>query len=103
MIIREWRARATKSNAEAYPMHFRANVVPVLRSVASFIGAHLGQRQLNGKVESLVLTRWQSTDAIRGFARDDVGRAVVEPQAVAALFDFDDAVHHYEVIEDVHA
>jgi hypothetical protein len=40
-------------------------------------------------------------DAIRAFARGDVGRAVVEPGAVAALVDFDDRIQHYEVIEDL--
>jgi heme-degrading monooxygenase HmoA len=101
MIIREWRGRATKSNADAYPRHFRANVVPELRHVSGFIGAQLSQRQLNDTIEYLVLTRWQSMDAIRGFAGDDVGKAVVEPEAVAALIDFDSQVQHYEVMEDI--
>jgi hypothetical protein len=35
------------------------------------------------------------------FAGARVDEAVVEPGAVAALDDFDDAVRHYEVIEDV--
>jgi hypothetical protein len=40
-------------------------------------------------------------DAIRAFAGDDVGKAVVEPGAVAALVDFDDHVRHYETIEEI--
>ena len=53
------------------------------------------------RIEFLVLTKWQSMDAIRAFAGDDVGKAVVEAGAVAALVDFDDRVQHYETIEDV--
>ena|SRR5258705_9534462 len=101
MIIREWRGRAANSNADAYPKHFRMNVIPELRRVQGFLGAHLSARQLNDRIEFLVLTRWQSMDAIRGFAGDDVRRAVVEPEAVAALVDFEDCVRHYEVIEDI--
>lgn len=101
MIIREWRGRAAKANADAYPKHFRTSVVPELRHVPGFVGASLCQRQVNDKVEYLVLTRWQSMDAIRGFASDDVGKAVVEPGAVAALVDFDSDVQHYEVVEAV--
>jgi len=101
MIIREWRGRAEKANADAYPKHFRTNVVPELRHLSGFIGAHLSQRPLNDKIEYLVLTRWQSMDAIRGFAGKDVGKAVVEPGAVAALVDFDSNVQHYEVVEAV--
>jgi heme-degrading monooxygenase HmoA len=94
MIIREWRGRAARSNSDAYPKHFRTTVMPELRNLTGFIGAHLSQRLFNDKIEYLVLTRWQSMDAIRGFAGSDVSRAVVEPEAAAALIDFDEAVHH---------
>ena len=40
-------------------------------------------------------------EAIRGFAGGDVGKAVVEPGAAAALLEFDADVRHYEVIENV--
>jgi hypothetical protein len=40
-------------------------------------------------------------DAIRAFAGMDVEKAVVEPDAVAALIEFDSRVRHYEVVEDV--
>ena len=66
-----------------------------------FLGAHLSQRSVNDKIEYLVLTRWDSMDVIRGFAGDDVDRAVVEPGAVAALIDLDERVQHYEVIENI--
>jgi heme-degrading monooxygenase HmoA len=101
MIIREWRGRAAKSNANAYPKHFRTIVIAELRQVPGFLGGHLSQRSVNDKIEYLVLTRWESMDAIRGFAGSDVDRAVVEPGAVATLIDFDDHVQHYEVIENI--
>jgi heme-degrading monooxygenase HmoA len=66
-----------------------------------FLGASLSQRSTDSNIEYMVLTRWTSIDAIRGFAGSDVDRAVVEPEAAAALVDFDDRVQHHEVIEDV--
>jgi heme-degrading monooxygenase HmoA len=101
MIIREWRGRASPSMVGAYPKHFRDKVVPELRQVPGFIGAHLSQRQLDDKVEFLVITRWQSMDEIRAFVGTDVEKAVVGPGAVAALIDYDSSVRHYEVIEEV--
>jgi heme-degrading monooxygenase HmoA len=89
MIIREWRGRAARSNANSYPKHFRANVIPELRRMPGFLGASLSQRSTDGNIEYMVLTRWTSIDAIRGFAGSDVDRAVVEPEAVAALVDFE--------------
>jgi heme-degrading monooxygenase HmoA len=101
MIIREWRGRANPATATAYPRHFHEKVVPELREVPGFAGAQLGRREIDGKTEFLVLTRWQSMNAIRAFAGIEVDKAVVEPGAVAALTDFDANVRHYEVIEDV--
>lgn len=40
-------------------------------------------------------------DAICAFAGELVSRAVVEPDAVAALVSFDEAVQHYQVVEEV--
>ncbi|HML09395.1 MAG TPA: antibiotic biosynthesis monooxygenase [Stellaceae bacterium] len=100
MIIREWRGRTSPDRASAYPTHFRSNVLPELRSIAGFLGATLCRRDDGGRIEYVVLTRWQSLDAIRAFARDGADRAVVEPGAVAALTDFDNFVRHYEIIED---
>jgi len=101
MVIREWRGRADRSCGNAYPAHFCAKVVPELRGVPGFIGAHLSERLLGDEIEFLVLTRWESMDAIRDFAGDDFARAVVEPGAVAALVSFDASVRHYEVIEEI--
>ncbi|MGA2487793.1 MAG: antibiotic biosynthesis monooxygenase [Roseiarcus sp.] len=101
MVVREWRGRAEPERADAYPKHFRESVVPGLRGLAGFVGAQLCCRQIDGKLEFLVLTRWRSLEAIRAFAGPSPERAVVEPGAVAALIDFDATVRHYEVIEDV--
>ena len=100
MVIREWRGRASPANAEAYPAHFRAHMLPELSRIPGFLGAHLGRRRDGDVVEFLVLTRWRSIDAIRTFAGGDLGRAVVEPGGVAALIDFDAHVRHYDVIEE---
>jgi len=103
MVIREWRGRALGSNAGAYPRHFRDSVLPQLRETPGFIGASLGERLIGDLVEFLVLTHWESFEAIRSFATEDIGAAVVEPDAVKVLIDFDDTVQHYEIVEDTNA
>jgi heme-degrading monooxygenase HmoA len=100
MILREWRGRASPSNAEAYPAHFRGKVLPELARLPGFIGAQLSKRRLDDRIEFLVLTRWRTIDAIEGFAGPEIAKAIIEPGAVAALIDFDERVQHYEVIEE---
>jgi heme-degrading monooxygenase HmoA len=101
MIIRAWCGRASRARSDAYPEHFRAVVIPELRTVPGFLGAQLCRRAGGDEVEFLVLTRWQSMEAVRAFAGPTVDKAVVEPGAVAALDDFDDTVRHYQVLDDV--
>ena len=100
MIIREWRGRAPLADAARYPAHFRGTVLPQLQAIEGFVGAHLGQQRLGDSVEFLVLTRWASMDAIRAFTGPDVETAVVEPEAAAALADYDPNVRHYEVLQE---
>jgi heme-degrading monooxygenase HmoA len=100
MIIREWRGRAPLADAARYPAHFRGKVLPQLQAIDGFVGGHLGQQQFGDSVEFLVLTRWASMDAIRAFAGPDVETAVVEPEAAAALADYDPKVRHYEVLQE---
>ena len=101
MIVRAWRGRASPSMPAGYPGHFRKNVLPELKSVEGFLGATLLKQETAAGIEFLVLTRWVSMDTIRGFAGSDFAKAVVEPEAIAALVDYDHIVQHYEVVEDV--
>ena len=96
MIIREWRARAEPAQMDAYPKHFREMVAPELHHVEGFLGAYLSQCLVEGEVEFIVQTRWQSMESIRGFAGEAVEQAKVEPGAVAALTSYDDTVRHYD-------
>ena len=101
MIIREWRALAEPAQSDAYPKHFREMVEPELRQLTGFLGAHLIQRLVGDQIEFVVLTRWQSMDAIRDFAGEALEQAKVEAGAVAALITYDDMVRHYEIIEEI--
>jgi heme-degrading monooxygenase HmoA len=100
MIVRAWRGLAAAGKQDAYPEHFRRNVLPDLKAIDGFLGVSLLRRATSNGVEFLVLTRWTSMDAIHAFAGSEVGRAVVEPQAMTALVDYDRTVAHYEVVDE---
>jgi heme-degrading monooxygenase HmoA len=101
MILRLWRARASRDNPDAYIEHFRRNLSVELKSVPGFRGASVYRQDRPDGVEFLVLSLWESADAIRAFAGDDIGRAVVEPGAIAALIDYDDRVQHFRLVEEI--
>ena len=97
MIARTWRGRASTANAPAYVGHFTRNVVPELKRLAGHRGAWLLQRSTGAGMEFLAVTLWESREAIRAFAGEDIARAHVEPQARAVLSGFDESADHYEV------
>jgi heme-degrading monooxygenase HmoA len=98
VIARVWRGSAKGAGeAQAYLRHFDANVRPELQAIAGYREARVLRREERGRVELMVMTFWESMDAIRRFAGDEPERAVVEPEARAVLAEYDDFVRHYEV------
>ena len=98
MIVRAWRGYASLARSDAYSRHLLGTVRPKLERLPGFRGLYLLSRRLPTEVEYEVLTIWDSMDAIRAFAGDDLARAVVEPEAAAVLTRFDQEVRHYEVV-----
>lgn len=102
MIARRWRGwAATPADADAYLEHFERSVRPGLETTGGFIDATVERvEQDGGRTEIVVVTRWESLDAVRAFAGDDVEAAVVEPEARAVLDDFDARVRHIELRDE---
>ena len=98
MITRVWTARATPAAAPAYAAHLRGHILPALRGLDGYLGAELLQRAAGAEIEIVVITRWRSLDAIRGFAGADIETAVVAGEAAALLSSYDDRVRHYKVV-----
>ena len=100
MIARRWTARAKgPEQADAYVAHFEGEVRPQLESTEGFLGATLERIPDDGEAEIVVVTRWESIEAIRAFAGEDVDLAVVEPEARAVLSKFDSRVRHIELAD----
>jgi len=98
MIARLWRGQATLENAAAYQHHFTHHVRPALDGLNGHRGAWLLRHDIDGHAEFLAVTLWDSIEAIRAFAGDDVETANVEPEARAVLSEFDNTARHFEVV-----
>jgi heme-degrading monooxygenase HmoA len=96
VVIRFWKGRARPDHANAYRTHFTTGVLPKLRRIDGFVSAQLLERRSGDLVEFLVMTEWASWEAIRRFAGEEPGRAVVEPDAQRMLADYDATVDHFE-------
>jgi heme-degrading monooxygenase HmoA len=97
MIARLWSARTTPAQSRAYLNHFSAGVLPALRRFPGYAGSTVMTREVQGSVEILVTTLWESHEAIDAFAGPDRETAVVAPEAAALLTDYDRRVRHFEI------
>jgi uncharacterized protein YciI/heme-degrading monooxygenase HmoA len=98
MILRMWRAHSSAEKAGEYVQHATKKILPALRAIEGHRGAYLLRRAVDGALELVVLTLWESMAAIRRFAGAEPEKAVVEPEARAILSGFDEFVTHFEVV-----
>ena len=102
IIARSWSATATTAGAGDYSRYFAGTLLPQLRGLPGFAGAYLLSRDFDdaGSVELTACTFWESAEAIRAFAGDEIAISVVEPEAQAMLLDFDRTAAHRSVVVD---
>jgi heme-degrading monooxygenase HmoA len=98
MIVRTWKAEATKTNAKHYLEHFTNKVHPQLTKIQGFKKTFVLQRDIGDQVELLVMTFWDSIEDVKKFAGVNFSQAVVETDAQAVLDSYDLTVKHYEQI-----
>lgn len=99
MVLRMWKARATDRQAAAYIEYAMNKVFPKIRALEGYRGEYLLRREVGNRVELVVLTLWDSMEAVRRFAGAETNKAVVEPEARAVLSSFDELVTHFEVVD----
>ena len=98
MIGRLWRGWARPENADAYEQLLRGEVLPGIHRIGGHRGAYLLRRERDGRVEFVTLTLFDDLDAVRAFAGEDYGAAVVPPEARALLDEFEERSAHFEVV-----
>jgi heme-degrading monooxygenase HmoA len=99
VISRQWRGLAQASQAENYVQHLRSETFPALRKIPGFVDASILSRPLGTGIEFLVVTRWDSMDAVARFAGTDPEAAVVPDNVAAMMIDYDRRVEHFEVLK----
>jgi heme-degrading monooxygenase HmoA len=98
VIARIWHGTTTPANASAYEELLADDVIPGLDRLEGYRGAYVLRREIAGGVEFVTLTMFDSLEAIRAFAGDDVEAAVVAGPAARLLSRFDERSAHYETL-----
>ncbi len=98
MIARIWKGRALASKADQYMDYMTATGVHDLRATEGNQGVYVLRRIDGDQAEFVFISLWESFDAIKRFAGEDIDRAVYYPEDKDYLLALEPKVIHYEVL-----
>ncbi|MFD2093064.1 hypothetical protein [Blastococcus deserti] len=99
MIARMWRGWVRTQDRAAYVDYIERTGMAEYRRTPGNQGAWMLARDVgDGRTEIVTLSLWASRDAVRGFAGDDIDRAVFYPEDERYLVDRETTVVHYDVV-----
>lgn len=98
LIARIWHGVTPASKADAYFEVLRDDGLKEYRATRGNRGVIVLRRSEGDRTHFLLLTFWDSFDAIRRFAGPSPERAVYYPQDKDFLLEFEPTVTHYEVL-----
>lgn len=98
VIARTWRGAVRAEDADAYLDYLEATGLKEYRGTAGNQGVLALRRIDGGRCEYLLVSLWDSMEAVKAFAGDDVETAVFYPEDDRFLIDRDLTSTHYEVV-----
>ena len=98
MIARLWHGVTPKSKADEYVEFLNKTGVKDYRATEGNLGVHVLRRMEGEQAHFLIVTFWDSVDAIKKFAGEDYEKARYYPEDSEYLLEFEEKVAHYEVL-----
>jgi heme-degrading monooxygenase HmoA len=98
MIARVWHGVTEASKGDEYVEFLKRSGVPDYQSTPGNRGVYILRRLDGGKADFLLITFWDSLEAIKDFAGEDVTKAKYYPEDANFLLEFEPRVIHYEVM-----
>lgn len=92
-----WHGAVPAEKAEDSMRYLEGTGLPDYRATPGNRGVHVLRRSEPGVAHFLLLTLWDSREAIRAFAGDDVERARYYPEDAEFLLELEPTVLHDEV------
>lgn len=97
-IARIWRGVTLAEKAEEYLEYLMETGLKDYRAVPGNQGVQILRRTYDGKTEFLLISLWESYEAIRAFAGDDLEKSVYYSEDEAFLLEKEPRVTHYETL-----
>lgn len=99
MIARIWRGVVREADKDIYYEYLKKTGLEEYAATPGNRGVYTLRRVADGKCEFLLLTLWDSWDAIKAFAGSDYEKAVYYPEDEKFLVAMEPKVTHYELMQ----
>jgi heme-degrading monooxygenase HmoA len=99
MIARIWRGVVRESDKDVYYEYLQKTGLKEYAAVSGNRGVYTLRRVKDGRCEFVILTLWESWDAIRAFAGEEYEKAVYYPEDQRYLLGQLPFVEHYELLD----
>ena len=96
MIARAWHGVTDATKSDQYLEYLKMTGIPEYRATPGNQGVVVLRKLKAGKAHFLLFSFWDSMDAIKKFAGDDVEKARYYPRDKDFLLEFEPNVEHYE-------
>lgn len=100
VIARIWKGRTLASKADEYEKYLNASGVAKLLAIPGNLGAQMLRRADGDKAEFVVISFWESIDAVKRFAGADYQKAVILERDREYLLEVEPNVLHYDVVRE---
>jgi heme-degrading monooxygenase HmoA len=101
MIVRMWTGTVRTADADEYADYIRDTGFAEYGRTPGNRGAWLLRREHEDSTTFITLSLWDSLDAIRAFAGEDIEAAVLYPEDERYLIDGRSTTVHYEVDDHI--
>jgi heme-degrading monooxygenase HmoA len=98
MIVRQWIGETRESDADIYGKYLEETGISEIRATKGNRDVWLLRRVHDGKAEFIVLSLWDSFEAIKAFAGPEYEKARYYAEDKRFLLRLDPHVTHYEVL-----
>jgi len=97
MIARIWKGVTKREDTKRYLAYLKATGLKDYAATRGNLGTYVLTRRVGPNTEFLLLSLWKSMEDIKGFAGEEVERAVYYPADGGFLLDMAPKVDQYEI------
>ena len=99
MIARVWAGAVRTEDADRYAEYIRDTGFAEYAQTPGNRGGWMLRRDEGGRTEFITWSLWESVEAIKAFAGEDIEAAVLYPEDERYLIGGESSVTHYEVVD----